>query len=166
MSPQRLGGSGSRFIRVSKRFSVSGRISAMARQGISCLPKSFENHTNFESAQIKPVSIGLGAVLDAVGNICRRSGLESYAVYLPADSHHRLVFWRQKRPGQKWTCRTRRLLYRGAGPDQFVAGSCCSPYGRVNRCIASKPSGPDSYCRSVDILCNKPFRVLGSEMSL
>ena len=58
------------------------------------------------------------------------------------------------------------LLHRGIGADQLIAGRCRCPYRRVNRRIASKPSGPDCHRSHVGGLCHEPFRVLGTQVTL
>jgi len=166
MSPQRLGGSGSRSIGVSKCISVSARISTVAIKGASGCLQETKKPISICPVQTESIFIGLGAAVDPAGYFCRWSGVESHPLRLSADPHHGVLFWRQKRPRQARIDRTRYLLHRGTGADQLVAGCCRSPYRRVNRCTASKSAGADCHSSYIGCLCHEPFRVLGAQASL
>ena len=111
----------------------------MAIKGASGCPDQTKNPINICSVQSESFLSGLGAAVDPAGYFCRWSGVKPYPLRLSADSHHGVLFWRQKRPGQTETDRTRYLLHRGTGADQLVAGCFAALTGGLIGALLQSP---------------------------
>lgn len=124
-------------------------------------PEKTNKLINLSPDQTNSFSIWLGIAMDPVGYFRRWAGVKSHPLRLSTDTHHGVLFWWQKCPGQRGPDRTRYLLYRRTGADKLVTGGYRRPYRKSNWWIASKFAGANFYRGHIDRLCHEPFWVLG-----